>query len=109
MAPRVARIGCGAWGRTCARKLAAAGAPDAVSHIDAEAATAAAQAAPVRDTAPLLANPAIGAVALTPAARIGRVGHAGERLVSAASGTYTCARSGRRSVESAPETRTEIT
>jgi UDP-2-acetamido-3-amino-2,3-dideoxy-glucuronate N-acetyltransferase len=47
-------------------------------------------------------------VAGNPAARIGWVGHAGERLVSAPSGTYTCPRTGRRYAETAPETLTEI-
>jgi UDP-2-acetamido-3-amino-2,3-dideoxy-glucuronate N-acetyltransferase len=69
MPPRVALIGCGAWGRNIARNLAAAGALAAVSDIDTEAATAAAHGAPVRDTASVLADPAIDAVAIaTPAA-----------------------------------------
>jgi predicted dehydrogenase/acetyltransferase-like isoleucine patch superfamily enzyme len=67
-----------------------------------EYAFVAAGAVVTRDVAPF------ALVAGNPAARIGWVGHAGERLVSAPSGTYTCPRTGRRYVESAPETLTEI-
>lgn len=62
----------------------------------------AAGAVVTRDVAPF------ALVAGNPAARVGWVGHAGERLVSAPSGTYTCPRTGRRYVESAPDTLTEI-
>ena len=67
-----------------------------------EFAFVAAGAVVTRDVAPF------ALVAGNPAARIGWVGHAGERLVSAPGGTYTCPRTGRRYAESAPETLTEI-
>lgn len=69
MPPRVALIGCGAWGRNIARNLAALGALAAVSDPDDAAAAAAAHGAPVRDTAAMLADPQVDAVAIaTPAA-----------------------------------------
>ncbi len=51
-----------------------------------------------RDVAPF------ALVAGVPARRIGWVGHAGERLVRAADGVYTCPRTGRRYRESTPGT-----
>ena len=69
MAPRVALIGCGAWGRNIARNLAALGALAAICDTDASAAEAAAHGAPLRDAGAVLTDPAIDAVAIaTPAA-----------------------------------------
>ena len=69
MAPRVALIGCGAWGRNIARNLAGLGALAAVSDLDAEAASAAAHGAEMRALDAILADAAIDAVAIaTPAA-----------------------------------------